>query len=234
MFVVIEGIDGSGKGTISSSIVSRMRERGLKADLMSFPGYGETMYSKLIAKYLNGDFGDDTHPYLHGTLYAMDWFEHKFLLEARIATNDVLVSDRYIPSNLCYSSMKIPDSLDSQKEQREVAQFFSDFEYGVLKMPVPDLIIFLDVPVKFAIQNIAKKAKREYTELKFDLHESNENYLHKVRGFYCSRLEEIHPKTNFEVVNCERTGHLLSLDKIGDQVENLLLTYLTNEADADA
>jgi len=224
MLVVIEGIDGSGKGTVSKELAKGLSQAEHKVMSMSFPRYGETLNGKLIGRYLNGEFGDSTHPYLHGTLYSLDRFESKGYLEGSLLTHDVVICDRYIPSNLCYSSMKV-----AEEERNEVVKHFVDLEYGHFEMPVPDVIFFLDVPVKFAVQNIAKKAARDYTDKSADLHEADEDYLSKVRGFYRSRLMDHHPPTRFELIHCTRNGHLLSIDSIVKQVQNMTITMMKGE-----
>ena len=235
MLVVIEGIDGSGKGTVSKMLVESLsttldtddyeyRRDFYKVMSMSFPRYADTLNGRLIAKYLNGEFGESTHPYLHGTLYSLDRFERKSYLEGALLTHDVVVCDRYIPSNLCYSSMKV------EKEERdEVVKHFVDLEYGHFEMPVPDVIFFLDVPVKFAVQNIAGKAARAYTDKPADIHEADENYLSKVRSFYRTRLMDYHPETRFELIRCMRNGHLLSIDVIVEKVQNMIITMMKGE-----
>jgi len=224
MFVAIEGIDGSGKGTTTRSLIAELEKSEHKVDSISFPRYGETLYGKVVGRYLDGEFGTDTHPLLHGTLYAIDRFESKAYLEASIEFNDVVVCDRYIPSNLCYSAMK------SDKEGREdVVKHFIELEYGIFQMPVPDVIFFLDVPVKFAVQNIAKKAAREYTGKAADIHEADELYLGEVRDFYANQLMKFHPKTRFETIQCERNGHLIPLDKVLEKVYTRLLTMMKGD-----
>lgn len=226
MFVVIEGIDGSGKGTVTEGLYSRLQSVGLMVDTVSFPRYRETMYGKLVGRYLNGDFGKDTHPYLHSTLYSLDRLESKPLLQASIQFNDVVLCDRYVPSNLCYAALQV-----GAEEQDEVVQHFVDLEYGVMGLPVPDVIFFLDMPVKFAVQNIAAKAAREYTENAADIHEADENLLSQVRSFYASTLMEFHPKTRFETIQCERNEQMVPINEIVEQVHLILTKLRKGEAE---
>lgn len=219
MLVVIEGIDGSGKGTITQALQARLT-KSLITRSISFPRYAETLYGQLIGRYLNGEFGTTTHPYLHGTLFAIDRFELRPYLQESIRTSDVVLADRYIPSNLCYSAMKA-----TPEERDAVVRHFVELEYGIFKMPVPDAIIFLDMPTKFAVQNIAKKAVRDYTDKPADLHEADEQYLEQVRSFYMSRLMEFHPATNFVSIPCVADEQLIPIDVIVDRiVAELFLT----------
>jgi len=82
MFVVIEGIDGSGKGSVTKVLQSSLQEVGLTVETISFPRYTDTLYGKLVGRYLNGDFGKNTHPYLHSTLFSIDRYESKSYLES--------------------------------------------------------------------------------------------------------------------------------------------------------
>jgi len=224
MLIVIEGIDGSGKGTVSRSLVEGLTDASYKVMSMSFPRYEETLNGKLIGRYLNGEFGETTHPYLHGTLYSLDRFESKDYLEGAMLTHDAVICDRYVPSNLCYSSMKAP-----KEDCDEIVKHFVDLEYGHFEMPVPDIIFFLDVPVKFAVQNIAKKAARGYTDKSADIHEADEDYLSKVRGFYRNRLMDHHPETQFQPISCTRNGHLLPIDVIAEKVQSMTITMMKGE-----
>ena len=70
MFVVIEGIDGSGKGTLTKRLTARLKQE-YKVELLSFPRYSDTLYGKVVGRYLNGDFGSTAeHPLMHGTLFC--------------------------------------------------------------------------------------------------------------------------------------------------------------------
>lgn len=218
MFVVIEGIDGSGKGTVTKELAARLQQDGRTVETISFPRYDKTLYGKLIGRYLNGEFGSNTHPYLHGTLYTLDRYESKQHLQDLIANNDFVLSDRYIPSNLCYSAAKA-----RKEEQDEVIKHFVDLEYGILKMPIPDVLLFLDMPVDFAVKNIAKKAARVYTDSAADLYESDTQLLKEARAFYSSKLMAHHPKTFFKSVECVANDSLKTIDEI---VEHLKLTLL--------
>jgi len=218
MFVVIEGIDGSGKGTVTRALSDRLIDEGVIVDTVSFPRYTDNLYGGIVGRYLNGEFGESTHPYLHGTLYSVDRFESKPFIEAALSYNDVVIADRYVPSNLCYSALKCK----SEEEADEVCRSFVRLEYEIFGLPVPDVIFFLDVPVKFAVQNIAKKAARDYTDQPADIYEADEQYLSKVRRFYRAKLMGVHPPTRFEPVECVRNGHLISIDSVVEKVHNVL------------
>lgn len=220
MLVAIEGIDGSGKGTLTKYLEKLINGTSdFRACSLSFPGYNTTRYGKIVGRYLNGDFGGTAeHPLVHGTLFALDRFESKGSILAALDEFDFVLCDRYIPSNLCYSAM-----MSSESERQEVVDHFVDLEYGFFQMPKPDAIFFLDMPVDFAVKNIAKKAKREYTDRSADIFETDLRYLAKVRSFYTNELRDTHPDSYFEFVNCVFEGELKSVEELSVSVFKSLL-----------
>ena len=224
MFVVIEGIDGSGKGTLTKRLTTRLKEE-YKVELLSFPRYSDTLYGKVVGRYLNGDFGNTAeHPLMHGTLFALDRIESKPELERLLHENDFVFCDRYVPSYLCYSAMKA-----KKEERNDVVRHFVKLEYEVFNLPKPDVILFLNIPVKLAIENIAKKEKRVYTDQSADLFEADEKYLKEVKSFYENDLEREHPATHFRTIECERNGSLLPIEEIEEMAFSMLTQM--NEAD---
>ena len=203
MLVAIEGIDGSGKATVTKRLGSKIKNNGKRTETVSFPMYDRTLYGKLVGRYLNGEFGTSTHPYLHGTLYALDRFEARPWLLSQLATNDVVLLDRYIPSNICYSAMKTTSG-----QEEEVVRHFVE----------------LEVPVHFALVNITQKEARGYTDKILDLHEADGLYLSRVRSFYMSKLMNFHPKTNFKTVDCVFNGQLKTIDSIVESIYDVLFT----------
>ena len=52
------------------------------------------------------------------------------------------------------------------------------------RLPRPDLVIWLDVPVPTALELIAQKPPRQYTAKPADLHEADGEYLSRVAEVY--------------------------------------------------
>ena len=107
--IAIEGIDGAGKGTQASRLVSSLRELGLTVASLQFPRYAATTFGLAIGDFLNGRFGalNEVHPQLAAVLYAGDRFESRSLLINMMDSNDVVVLDRFVGSNLAHQSAKL-------------------------------------------------------------------------------------------------------------------------------
>src|SRR2546428_11746825 len=54
--IVIEGIDGAGKRTQADLLARAFQQRGVPFVRFSFPRY-ESSFGRLIARFLNGEFG---------------------------------------------------------------------------------------------------------------------------------------------------------------------------------
>ena len=56
--IVVEGLDGSGKGTQSGKLVTNLNRVGRESVKVSFPNY-EDKAAGALKMYLNGEFGTD-------------------------------------------------------------------------------------------------------------------------------------------------------------------------------
>ncbi len=109
VFIVIEGIDGAGKGTHTRRLEAELTEVGVDACSFSFPGYESTTFGKIVGDYLDGKYGEDLNkfPEMIATLFAVDRFERKEELLANIKSRDLDLCDRYCSSNVGYGCAKV-------------------------------------------------------------------------------------------------------------------------------
>lgn len=212
MLIALEGIDGSGKGTQAQRLYDRLRTAGHTASLISFPRYEATLFGRAIGEFLNGRFGslEQVSPFLAALLYAGDRFESKDVLRSAIDQNEFVILDRYVASNVAHQGAK----LDAE-ERRKLAAWIHEIEYGVYRLPRPDLTILLDLPASQAQMLIATKQARSYTKRKADLQEADGRYLELVREVY---LELAREEPDWAVVSCVADGRLRSIEEIGEEL----------------
>lgn len=175
--------------------------------MFSFPQYETSVYGKQVGRYLNGKFGQNVHPSLRSLLYAMDRVAARedLITAARLG---YVLCDRYVASNIAYAQFGCPDG-----ELDEVQRLIFYTEHVLLGLPTPDLIFVLDMPVEFAIQNIAEKEKRSYTDKPADLHEKAE-VLETVRQSYVTQLSAIYGEDHVQIIDCVESGRMLSLSQV--------------------
>src|SRR6202012_2512634 len=108
-FIVLEGIDGSGKRTQLDLVAKAFTSRGIPFTQVGFPNY-EGFFGKMVAQFLNGDFGslDAVDPHFSALLYAGDRLESKPTIESALAAGNAVLADRYIGSNLAHQGARVP------------------------------------------------------------------------------------------------------------------------------
>jgi dTMP kinase len=193
-FIVLEGIDGSGKRTQLDLLASAFAEREVASTKVSFPNYGG-FFGKLVAKFLNGEFGalDAVDPRFSALLYAGDRLEAKPSLEAALSSGQMVLADRYIGSNLAHQGARV-----SREKRAEFIAWLAQLEYEVYKLPAEDLVIYLQVPVAEAHRLIAEKGARDYTKLQRDIQENNITHLNTASEVY----EELARERGWIKIDC--------------------------------
>jgi dTMP kinase len=217
--IVIEGIDGSGKGTQARQLTDRLIAAGHRTQLLSFPRYRETLFGHAIGDFLNGHFGQlhEVHPFLASVLYAADRFESKSVLTDALQQSDFVICDRYVPSNLAHQGAKLDGSA-----RDELLRTIDRIEFDVFGLPRPTQVVLLDVPVEIAQRNIAAKNPRNYTDKAADLQEADAAYLQKVRDVY---LQLATSQPNWLRIESVRAGVQRSVTDIAADI----FTRVTNK-----
>ena len=73
-FIVIEGLDGSGKATQTEILKNTLEAEGKTVKKLTFPDY-DNESSALVKMYLGGEFGDnpdDVNAYAASAFYTVD------------------------------------------------------------------------------------------------------------------------------------------------------------------
>ncbi|MHC4697492.1 MAG: dTMP kinase [Planctomycetota bacterium] len=209
MLIAIEGIDGVGKGTQSALLVKRLQNVGRRPHLLSFPAYS-TFFGSLVAEYLNGAFGTlhSLDARLAALLYALDrWHVFQGL---RSAAYDIIVVDRYVPSNVAHHAAKL-----TAVERDGLIDWIQHLEYTVFGLVVPDLVILLDADPEIALRQVASKPVRSYTSKVHDLHESDSVYIRRVREVF---LDLARRNPDFVVVRCDGPAGMRGKSEIAADV----------------
>jgi dTMP kinase len=193
-FIVIEGIDGSGKGTQLAMLADALAEREVPFSKVSFPNYSG-FFGRLVGKFLNGEFGplEAVDPHFSSLLYANDRLEARPGLEAALAAGQTLLSDRYIASNMAHQGARV-----APEKRNEFLQWLKQLEYEIYGLPREDRVVYLRVPPKEAHRLIGEKGARDYTKLRRDLQEANFAHLEAASGVY----DQLAAQENWTRIEC--------------------------------
>lgn len=165
-FIALEGIDGSGKGTIMKKIAAYIFDKQKTNHvLMTREPYISEYYYE-IRRLLK----ENVDPYENAELFADLWVKdrrvHVSWIEKELIAGHHVISDRYKYSTLAY-----------QQTQGISLERLIEMHEGIL---IPDLVIIVDVPVEEAIRRADNDKKRNFKEV-FEKKEFQEklrrNYL---------------------------------------------------------
>lgn len=150
--VVVEGLDGAGKNTLTSALVRELTDRGLTVGRLAFPRYG-TLHADLAADALHGgQAGTADSPHAMALLFALDRHAALDEIVALRAGHDVVLLDRYVASNAAYTAARLGPG-----REFEVVDWIGALEFDRLGLPVPDLQLLLDTPTALAAQRAGSR-----------------------------------------------------------------------------
>lgn len=177
-FIVIEGIDGSGKSIQARFLFNRFKKEKREVKFIKFPQYEKNYWGGMVAKYLRGEFSKSVSrdAYMPSMFYALDRWESADKIRRWLESGCVVVADRYADSSKIHQLAKLKVKSDKLK----VEKWLDLLEYDILKIPRPDIVIYLDMPVKFAFE-FSGGRKREYIGRKKDIHEADIKHLRDAR-----------------------------------------------------
>ena len=225
-FIVIEGTDGSGKGTHAKLLAEWLRRQDQQLETFEFPQYGQPS-AYFVEQYLvEGAYGPagEVSPYKGSLFYALDRFQASFKIRDILASGTNVLSDRYVASNMGHQGAK----LDSPKERAAYFKWNDHLEFDILSIPRPDLNIVLHMPSVQAQKFVDQKSAREHLHGKArDLHEDDIEHLRQAERTYVE-LCETFPKS-FKMIECQaQDGSIRSIDDIQSQIRGLAQALLSS------
>ena len=166
IFIVLDGIDGCGKGTIMKKVAAYLFDKQKTNHVLMTREPYISKHHDEIRRLLK----ENTNPYDNVELFADLWVKdrkvHAAWIKKELDAGHHVISDRYKYSTLAY-----------QQTQGISLEKLIEMHDGVL---IPDLVIFVDVPVEEAIRRANNDKNRNFKEV-FEKQEFQEklrtNYL---------------------------------------------------------
>jgi dTMP kinase len=216
-FLVIEGLDGSGKSTQIKLIIKHLEDRGIRYRYLHFPRTDSPFFGELIARFLRGDFGSigSVDPYLVAMLYAGDRKDSAAEINSWLSDGYMVLLDRYVYSNIAFQCAKLKD-----REQQEVLRkWILDLEFSYYGIPKPEINILLDVPFSFTQKKLTGErdgSERDYLRGLRDIHEEDLDFQRRVRDIYFWQAQMC---SDLKIISCvDNEGGMLSPSTIFSKI----------------
>jgi dTMP kinase len=216
--IVIDGVDGSGKATQVELLLKRLRKDGHTVKTVDFPEYYKNFFGKFIGNCLSQQYYNwlNIHPKIASIAYAADRFESSAEIKKWLEKGYIVIANRYVSANQIHQGGKIANS----KKRQEFIEWLNEMEYGVFKIPRPDIVFYLSLPVAISLDLIKDrdrdgKMKRQYLKKKKDVHENDTNFLVNSRK---SALWLVKTQKEFTQIDCATGGNLHTREDISEEV----------------
>lgn len=144
--VTFEGIDGSGKTTVSRMAAERLSKRGERVFLTSEPSQG------WVGEAVRRSYDDDVGPLAETFLFLADRAVHLEEVRRHLAAEEIVLCDRYADSTFAYQGARlqgiVPDPIR--------------FLQGISAPWTlePDLTILLRVPPEVGLRRLGGRTRR--------------------------------------------------------------------------
>lgn len=219
LIYVVEGAcDSVGKSTQSKLLIDRLQSEGKNVLSHHFPTYDENgiPVDPEVRKLL--DPNDPTYknctPYEANRVFAHD---RKTVWEERVKElfkdpKFRWFCDRYTTSSIIYQSAKM-------ESKEEIIKFIKDvyhYEFDVLGLPKPDLVIFLYVDFELAMHLMEERFKK--TNVRKDTFESDPALMRRVYDnamFVANYLK-------WAMIKCDNNGKMRPREEIHEEIYRLV------------
>ena len=226
MFIVLEGVDGSGKSTQIANLRKMFAQKGVESEYLHFPRFDAPYYGDLIARFLRGELGgiEQVDPYIVALLYAGDRKDAAVMIRKWLSKGKVVICDRYVYSNVGYQCAK----LNNEEERDKLREWILGLEYEYNAIPKPDVSLFLDVPFAFTERKLLQEQRegddRAYLNGQKDIHEQSMDLQRAVRQVYLDAAEY---DENLHVVDCSTANdEMASPEDIFRRIEAVVSKYI--------
>lgn len=183
-FIVLDGIDGCGKGTQTKLLSDFLIEKGFQVVNKKYPEYGQPI-GDLIHNFLYKKFEPNLSAEL--LLYTADHLKDKEYMQDCLKNGKIILADRYFTSTLAYQFLK---GVPKEKILRLIE---------LMEAPRPDLCFLIKIAPETSLK---RKSKEKGGDL--DRHEENLQFQKDLAKTFEQMAQE---KTycDWEIIDGEQT-----------------------------
>jgi len=202
MFISLEGSEGAGKSSLIESLIQSLKDANKEFVFSKEPGAteeGQSIRNILLDKSI------DLDPYAETFLLLADRSQHvKKIIYPAIDKEIHVLTDRYIDSTYAY-----------QGAGRGINEDMLNYLFKMLNFPIPDLTIFLDIPVIEGLERVQRRGEMD----RFEKEEIT--FFERIRESYLFRAKQ--EPERFFVIDARKTQdevHKLARDCILNKLKN--------------
>ena len=226
MFIVLEGVDGSGKSTQIANLQAMLSDQGIATEYLHFPRFDAPYFGDLIARFLRGELGsvEQVDPYIVAMLYAGDRRDAAQMIRGWLDEGKVVICDRYVYSNIGYQCAKVED----ETERERLREWILSLEYDYFSIPRPDVSLFLDVPEAFTERKLKQEVRegddRAYLHGKKDIHEQSMELQRRVRQVYLDAA--VYDERMHVIDCCDAELNMAAPEEIFAKIKTIVNQYI--------
>lgn len=162
-FITFEGIDGSGKSTISKKVFEKLKKEGYDAVWTYEPT--ETWLGKQVKKSIE----TENDPFVTAFTFTADRIIHGKKINKWLSKGKIVLCDRYAESTYAYQGAQMQEQIDNPiKWLKELAED---------KIPTPDRTFLFNITPEEALSRIQHRDNLIPFEKQKFLEKVQKNYL---------------------------------------------------------
>ena len=162
MFIVLEGIDGTGKTTIARKLAEELKLSGYNVFVTEEPT--KTWIGEGVRRAIE----EEKNGFTQALLFFADRAYHIEHLKRK--KEDIIISDRYVYSTYAYQGAQLEKIMGLEKAIKWFEKVYEPFRYD------PDMVILITVEPEEGLKRIYGRDRKE----KFERHE----FLRRVQEIY--------------------------------------------------
>lgn len=188
LFIVFEGITGSGKKTHIKLLAEKLQKLGREVTAISFPDF-ESEIARLTKRA-------DMDNFTLSLLYAADRSRHQERIKSLLDKGNIVITDRYCYSNFAFQSARgVP------------IDWLMQIEKNIIK---PDLVFLIDAPIELSMRRVQQANIEDFTKKDIleriqrerkNLEKTRENFLLLSRRDLDSKWFVIDGSLNIEKIH---------------------------------
>lgn len=167
-FVTFEGIDGSGKSTVSKRVFNQLKSKGYDVVLTFEPT--DTWIGKSVQKCIE----TKTDPFVTAFAFIADRIEHCQKIQKWLDADKIVICDRYAESTYAYQGAQMQDLI--KDPIRWLQELSKD------RIIIPDKTFVFIIDPKISLARIKNRENLIPFEKNIFLEKVNNNYIKLATG----------------------------------------------------